>query len=211
MSDVANERDEASFSLPATWESERLLARQYVPSDARLLVEVYRANRDRLIDDFPARVSQIVDVKSAETFIHERAQLWKKRNAFFFGVWDKATKSYAGEVCFKDLLWAVPKADIGYFVVRECEGKGIMSASVAMLLPFAFEWLLLEKLQLRCSVQNVASRRVAERCGFLLEGVLRNDVVRGKERTPIDLVYYGMTPEDFRRLQLKPPTREGSN
>ncbi len=208
MNAASVEREDLLASLPTHVESGTLLLRRYLPSDAFTLAEVYRANRERLKEDFPNRIERVVDAESAEAFIWERAQMWEKCDAFHFGIWNKTSKLYAGEVCFKNLVWSVPKADIGYYVVQEYEGKGLMSASVRLLLPFAFEHLRIEKLQLRCSTENVASRRVAERCGFMLEGVLRNDVARGEHRTLVDLAYYGMTPEDYRKL-LKPPGEGG--
>jgi [ribosomal protein S5]-alanine N-acetyltransferase len=199
------------ISLPAKLESERLVLRCYAIADAPVLAEMYRKNRERLKDDFAPRVARITDIAGAEAFILEKIRMWEKREAIHLGIWDKRSRMYAGEVCFKEIAWKIPKAEVGYYLAREFEGKGMATEALRMGLSLAFETLQMRKLQVRCSVDNLASQHVAERCGFKIEGILRNDFVKGDGRTLVSLVYYGMTPEDYRSLQLKPPPAEGFN
>ena len=124
---------------------------------------------------------------------------------------EKQNRAYAGEVCFTEIVWKVPKADVGYYLAGGYEGKGIATEALRMTLPLAFETLHMRKLQVRCSVENLASQQVAERCGFKIEGVLRNDLVKADGHTLVSLVYYGMTPNDYRALRLKPPVAGGFN
>ena len=55
-----------------------------------------------------------------------------------------------------------------------------------------FEQLRARRLEIRTDSRNAASRAVAERCGFTLEGVLRRDAL-DVEGQPCDSCVYGMT------------------
>lgn len=71
--------------------------------------------------------------------------------------------------------WAVRKFEIGYWIRADAAGQGHASEAVRLLTVLAFGPLDARRVEIRCDARNVKSRAVAERCGFALEGVLRND------------------------------------
>lgn len=70
--------------------------------------------------------------------------------------------------------WAVRRFELGYWVRPEAQGQGHVGEAVALLTALAFERLDARRVEIRCDERNVRSRAVAQRCGFELEGVLRN-------------------------------------
>jgi len=62
---------------------------------------------------------------------------------------------------------------IGYWLDAGSEGRGVVTAAVAELAKQGFERHRLLRLEIRADVENRASRAVAERLGFTLEGVAR--------------------------------------
>lgn len=64
-------------------------------------------------------------------------------------------------------------AEIGYWVDPRARGRGVASDAVRAVCQWAFAALDLEIIEWRCEVGNVASRRVAEKAGFLIEATLR--------------------------------------
>nr|WP_281251953.1 GNAT family protein [Vibrio salilacus] len=60
---------------------------------------------------------------------------------------------------------------MGYWLSQSHRGKGIMPRVVHQIV---FEELNMEKVQLSAAVDNHASRRVAEKVGMVLEGILTN-------------------------------------
>jgi len=62
--------------------------------------------------------------------------------------------------------------DLGYWIDAEFEGRGITSRSARALVTSVFDELGLSKVELRTSIANQRSRAVAERLGFVYEGVL---------------------------------------
>ena len=62
---------------------------------------------------------------------------------------------------------------IGYWLAAEAQGRGTMALALTTLVDYAFEAWGMHRVELRASVDNVRSRAVAQRLGFVHEGVLR--------------------------------------
>lgn len=76
-------------------------------------------------------------------------------------------------------------AEIGYWVAAHARGRGLMSAVVATVVEHAFDpdGVDLDRLVWHAFVGNHASRRVAEKAGFGIEGLIRGDgIQRGARR-----------------------------
>jgi RimJ/RimL family protein N-acetyltransferase len=86
--------------------------------------------------------------------------------------------------------------ELGYVVAPEARGRGIACATLAALSRWAFADLGVERCELLISVENVASGRVAERCGYVLEGVVRSMWVKPGLREDMQL---------WSRLSTDPP------
>ncbi len=72
-------------------------------------------------------------------------------------------------------------SEVGFWVRQQVRGRGIATAAVRLVCQFGFDTLGLERVEWQALVGNDASRRVAERAGFQLEGVLRGRLVhRGR-------------------------------
>jgi RimJ/RimL family protein N-acetyltransferase len=65
-------------------------------------------------------------------------------------------------------------AELGYVVAPAARGRGVASEALRRLTEWAFGELGMLRLELMISVENAASKRVAERCGYVREGVLRS-------------------------------------
>jgi RimJ/RimL family protein N-acetyltransferase len=85
--------------------------------------------------------------------------------------------------------WAVRKFEIGYWIRPEALGRGHASEAVRLLTALAFEQLGARRVEIRCDARNLKSRAVAERCGFELEGILRNEAL-GVDGRPRDTAVY---------------------
>ena len=84
----------------------------------------------------------------------------------------------------------------GYWTVAEHRGRGVTGEALRVVADWAFGDLGLRRLELVVDRANVGSRRVAERAGFVAEGVLRQrSMHRG---VPVDDVIYGLLATDPR-------------
>lgn len=87
-------------------------------------------------------------------------------------------------------------ASVGYWLAPRARGRGVATHAVRLLARWAFAELGLARLEVTCSLDNGASQRVAQRCGFAREGLLRSHVpVTGGRR---DTVIYGLLPGELR-------------
>ena len=66
------------------------------------------------------------------------------------------------------------RASVGYRVVPEARGRGVATHATRLMSGWASEALGVQRLQITCAPDNVASQRVAERCGYTREALLRS-------------------------------------
>lgn len=69
-------------------------------------------------------------------------------------------------------------AEIGFTAAPWVRGKGYTTAAARAICAFGFERLALGRIVWRAHVGNIASRKVAEKVGFVVEGVQRNGCVQ---------------------------------
>ena len=65
--------------------------------------------------------------------------------------------------------------ELGYWLSADSEGLEIMTKANMKIIGMGFELLNLNKVVIRCAVENRKSRAVAERLGFSQEGILRQN------------------------------------
>jgi RimJ/RimL family protein N-acetyltransferase len=65
-------------------------------------------------------------------------------------------------------------AELGYVVAPEARGRGVGTAALELLTAWALSEREMLRLELLIGVGNEASKRVAARCGYTREGVLRS-------------------------------------
>ena len=79
-------------------------------------------------------------------------------------------------------------AEFGYWIGEPFWARGIATAAVRAVAPYALERFQLARLESPVFEWNPASMRVLEKCGFQREGVLRKSIVKDGEL--IDQVLY---------------------
>lgn len=98
-----------------------------------------------------------------------------------------------GNVSFNTINHELKKVEIGYWLSEDFQGKGIASRSVQALIDIAFHELGMEKVQIAAATENTPSRKLAERLGFKLEGVItRAENLNG---CIVDHAVYGLSRE----------------
>jgi RimJ/RimL family protein N-acetyltransferase len=77
-------------------------------------------------------------------------------------------------------------AVVGYWLAPQARGRGVASSAVRLLAMWAFTTLGLARIELTCGPDNKASQRVAARCGFVCEGVMRSHMAfKGGRRNTV--------------------------
>jgi ribosomal-protein-serine acetyltransferase len=103
---------------------------------------------------------------------------------------------HAGNVGYNQIDWSNRSTEIGYWLAAPFQGKGIMTRACRALVEHAFGEFKLNRVEIRCGVENKRSRSIPERLGFRQEGVLRQaESLRGRF---IDLVVYAVLAEEWK-------------
>ncbi|HEV7134080.1 MAG TPA: GNAT family N-acetyltransferase [Gaiellaceae bacterium] len=84
-------------------------------------------------------------------------------------------------------------AEIGYWLRADARGAGVTTRALHLIVPWAFAEGA-QRIQLRARVENAASRRVAEKVGFQLEGVLRSAYFNPRLGHRHDWMMYSLLP-----------------
>jgi RimJ/RimL family protein N-acetyltransferase len=89
---------------------------------------------------------------------------------------------------------AARRGDIGYWLGPAGRGRGLMTRAVRLVTAHGFDAFGLARIAIRVATDNVASQAVAERAGYVCEGVLRSyDELKGRRE---DHVVYSRLPTD---------------
>jgi len=176
--------------------SSRLWLRPYQEADTEAFYKVIQKNKQRLAPVFPGRVRQVTSLDQARRFVLHFKADWLLGKTFAFGVWRQDTAQYIGDISLRNTDKSIPKAEIGYYLDAAAEGNGYGAEMLQTIIRFAFESLHLNKLFIRTSLHNVRSHALAERCGFLREGLIRKDFCDDQKQL-VDIYYYGLTRLDY--------------
>ncbi|MDD3281315.1 MAG: GNAT family N-acetyltransferase [Bacteroidales bacterium] len=82
--------------------------------------------------------------------------------------------AFAGLIGFKDADNQNKKIEIGYWLSENFQHRGLITSSLKKLTTFAFEHLKMNRIQIKCAVNNLASKRIPQTNGFQFEGIERD-------------------------------------
>jgi len=101
---------------------------------------------------------------------------WADGSRAEFVAEDAATAARLGRVGLR--LGEPGTAEVGYWVDPRARGRGVATTAVRAVCQWAVTAAGIELITWRCDAGNIASRRVAEKAGFRMEGTLRQRRVR---------------------------------
>jgi RimJ/RimL family protein N-acetyltransferase len=117
----------------------------------------------------------------AHSFTHELVpQGWANGSMLTFGLFLPEGEELVGMLGLT--MHSLSVTEIGFWGTREYRGKGYVTEATVAACHWAFTRLPVDRVEWRAEVGNLASRAVAERAGFVVEGVLRSAIVHGGVR-----------------------------
>ena len=116
-------------------------------------------------------LDQNTEVGHTRAFIQATRKQHTDRNGFACGI--RWRNELAGVVGVHAIDRANRKTSIGYWVGEAHQGRGLVTRACAALLPYLFEDLGLNCVEIGCAVGNEPSNAIPRRLGFTREGVLR--------------------------------------
>lgn len=164
------------------------------PDDTEQLLALINANRTRISNYFQKTSKAVYDKSSSKAYIKASIKAANLKEHYCFVIEDPLEHKLSGVIFLKKFDWAIPKCELGYFIDKDKEGKGITTKALAEIINYCFDSLKLNKLFLRAAVDNFQSKKVAEKNGFITEGILRKDF-KTQDGVLIDVAYYGLLRE----------------
>ncbi len=185
------------IDLPDRIETERLYLRPYRAGDGAWYFAAGQRNREHLarFEDDNAILSA-ANEHEAEILVRDLAADWVARKVFFMGIFDKNSDKFVGQIYIGVGNWDIPEFQIGYFADVDNEGKGYVSEAVTAVLDFLFEYFKAHRVSLETNEINDRSLRVAERCGFLREGLFRQNR-KNPDGSFSNTLYYAILRSDW--------------
>lgn len=160
------------LDFPDVFESERLLIRCPRAGDGAMINAAIRESFAEL-RPWMAWARTVPTVEDTEAFVRQAQASFIQRESLPLILLNKADGRFVGSSGLHDVRWDVPSFAIGYWLRTSCTGQGYMTEAVNAIMAFAFDALNARRVEIRMDDRNERSWRVAERCGFALEGILR--------------------------------------
>ncbi len=115
-----------------------------------------------------------------------------------WGIWHAGR--FAGVIGTLPINQRAGCVELGYWLGEEFQGKGLVTNAARAMLTYVFATLNLHRAELRILTDNQRSRAVAERLGFVLEGIQRHAVWSNGKL--MDLLCFGLLREEWESNQL---------
>lgn len=177
------------FEIPV---DERTLLKRIRLESAGRIFEAIDNNREHLADWLPF-VDATVKISDTESFIKSVINSNCPKKDYIFEIFYE--DEFAGLIALKEVDHYNRKTELGYWIIREYTGKGIITRSVSALIDYAFSELEMMRIQIKVAIGNTRSALVPERLGFVFEGIERSGE-RLSDRFA-DLQVYSLLKEEW--------------
>lgn len=161
--------------------------------------------------DVPAKVMEFAD-PSVQRFSWARATPYTEKDARSFFIYQEEARCRGEELSFAFVEPGNPgvvlgggslyeidreagRAAVGYWLAPKSRGRGVATHATRLMARWAFDGLGVARLELTCGPDNERSQHVAERCGFVREGVLRSHMPFKDGRR--DTVIFSLLPHEL--------------
>lgn len=104
-------------------------------------------------------------------FLRSAEEKWKNLSSAQYGMYLRKSEEFIGVCSIFNLSEGRDSGEIGYWLNPKFASRGFMSEAVSAVSDAFFE-MGCHRIQIIANVKNIASCRVAEKCGFKREGIM---------------------------------------
>jgi ribosomal-protein-alanine N-acetyltransferase len=140
-------------------------------------------------------VASVRDENYGHTWVARYVEGWKDGSRAGFAIRDTATDAFLGFIGLVRIERDEDEAEAGYALNSSTRGRGAATAGLRLLSDWALRDLGVARLELHIDPENRSSVAVADRCGYIKEGVLRS--VYFKEGRRGNFAVYSLLPGDL--------------
>jgi ribosomal-protein-serine acetyltransferase len=172
--------------------SNEILLHRIEIQDAAAIYNAIDNNREWLSIWLPF-VPWTKELKDTKAFITSVIEKRDVTGNEVYTIWYRG--DFAGIIGFHNTDKFNEKTEVGYWLIPEMTSKGIITSSVNILISHVFDSMMINRITLKCAVDNGASERVAIRTGFHFEGIERQGERLGNKF--LDLKIYSYLKQDY--------------
>lgn len=166
-------------------------------NDVEELFALTDRSRETLREWLPF-VDNVKTVKDTEQFVRNAMQQYADYNGIQAGIYYDG--KLAGVIGYHQVNWQHKWTSIGYWLGNEFVGNGLVTNSMRAFIDFAFEYLKLNRIEVRVAVGNIRSRTIPKVLGFNEEGRLRD--AEWLYDHYVDQVVYGLTAVEWKKIKM---------
>jgi RimJ/RimL family protein N-acetyltransferase len=168
--------------------------RPWETGDAAELVDALDGDEEvaRWLDSIPQPYTD----GDAHAWLSQTRHAWFDGASFPFAVVDAATGRLLGGIGLRWNDRVNQVGEVGYWARADVRGQGVTTRALRLLAVWALDAVACERLVLRADTRNLPSQRVAERAGFVREGVERSVRFSPRQGRRVDFVVYSRLPGD---------------
>jgi ribosomal-protein-serine acetyltransferase len=148
----------------------KTIIRTWKPDDAEKLFRLTDNNR-KYLEPWLDWIHKVKEEDDSKRFIEDSIQKYQDKVSMEMGIWENDV--LIGCIGLHGLSERARRANVGYWLGNEYSGQGIMTKSVKSLIDYSFNKLNLNRIGVEIATENKKSLAVAERLGFVKEGVIR--------------------------------------
>jgi RimJ/RimL family protein N-acetyltransferase len=186
------------FIAPEEWRDGELVLRSWLPGDGAELNRATQSSQQHLRPWMPW-ASPDTTVEDSETWVRRARARWLLGEEWGVSVWRGDRLVASSGFMLRGRPLEDGTAEIGMWVRADEAGRGLGTRVLRAMVDWADAAWPFRKLTWLCEGRNRASARVAEKCGFRLEGRLREHGPSVADPAFRDTVLaYGLLPSDPR-------------
>ena len=180
-------------------ETNRLIIRPYHIDDAKWYYKMSLRNKEHLARyESENPVISIQTEADAVKVIKDFVSLWDEQRYRFMGAFLKATNEFVAQIYLGKTNAELPEFLIGYFTEVSHIGNGYVSEAVTAMVRELFVTAGAQRIQIETDDTNIRSIRVAQKCGFVREGHLRENN-KNTDGTISGTLYFGLLKSEFEK------------
>jgi ribosomal-protein-alanine N-acetyltransferase len=153
--------------------TERLILRQLVMNDEN---EIFKLRSDERVQEFLDR-PKANTIDDTRKFIEKISKGISNNEWLYWAIVLKGEKKLMGTFCLWNFSKENNSAEIGYELLPNFQGKGIMQEAIEGIIKYGFEILKLNSLDAFTHPRNIKSIKLIERYGFVYNKKSENGVI----------------------------------
>lgn len=162
---------EMNFTPFPNFTTERLILRQLRPEDEN---EIFKIHSDERIAEFLIR-PLYKSIDEARKFIDKINHGISNNDSVYWGITLRNEDEIIGTICIWNISKENFRAEIGFELLPQFQGKGLMQEALTTVLDYGFEKMKLHTIAGQVSPDNLSSIKIMSKNNFKREAYFKED------------------------------------